>query len=184
MSAGAVGRILVLQVHTGGPGADQLDGQGESLGRPPEASLHVHECRRSLENLLPFSVVEVGIPRALDPHPHLVHQLHHVVRGIDPDIGEHALRGGELPSAPIQRLEAKPGHDRRGEGVVRSGGVNKGLPGSCLVEQAPQLVGRLFCLRWGKKLLQRLCGVNRLGGNGASRGGHQRVSLGRCSGSL
>jgi hypothetical protein len=120
----------------------------------------------------------MGVPGAFDTHPHLMDQLDHVVGGVDPDVGEHALGGRELPAAAIQRLEAEPGHDGGGEGIVGTGSVEIGLPFPGLVKQPAKLVRRLLGLRWSKQLLKGLGGISRVGGDGSGCGGHRLVSLG------
>ncbi len=46
-----------------------------------------------------------------------------------------------------------------------------------LVQQAPQLVGRLLGLRRSEQLRRRIGGVGRVSGHGTDRGGHRMVSL-------
>jgi hypothetical protein len=165
-------------VDATGTGPDQLDREGECLGRTTEARLHVHECWRRLEYFLAIGIVVVGVAGALDPHPHLVHQLDHIMRGVDPDVGEHALGGGELPAATIECLEAESGHDGCGEGIVSPGRMEITLAGPRLLEKSAELVRGPLGLRWGKELLKRLGRVGRVGGHGSGRGRHRVISLG------
>ena len=165
VAAGAVRRVLVLEVHAAGADPDQLGRQGEGLGRAAEAGLHVHEGRRGVEQLLALAVVPVGVPGALDALPHLEDELDHLVRLVDADVRVHALGGRELPAAAVERLEPEPGHDRRGEGVVGAGGVEEAALVPGLVEEPAELVGRDLALRRGEEPAHRLGGVGGLGGH-------------------
>ncbi len=129
VTAGAIRGILILEVDAGRTDPDQLGGERKGLGRAAEAGFHVHEGGRCVEQLLALGVVPMGVPRSLDALSHFQDELDHLVRLIDADVGVHALRRRELPTAAVQRLEAEPGHDGRREGIVRTGGVEEAALG-------------------------------------------------------
>jgi hypothetical protein len=99
------------------------------------------------------------------------------MRLIDPDVGIHALGGGELPAGAVEAGEPDPSHDRRGEGVVGPGGVQKGLLVPGLVEEPAQLVGRDLEVGRGEQLADRLGGVGHLGGHRGRRSRHEEDSF-------
>ena len=110
---------------------------------------------------LPSLSYQMRVPRALDPLSHLQDQLDHLVRLIDADVGVHALGRRELPTAAVQRLEAEPGHDGRGEGVVGPGRMEEDLLVPGLVEEPPELVGRDLGSGGANSLLTGLGGIGR-----------------------
>ncbi len=177
MTAGTVGRVLVLEVHAGRAHANQLGGEREGLPRSAEAGFHVDEDGRHFEQLRALGVEPGGVARALDALPEHERQLGHLVRVIHADVGVHVPRRGELPAAAVQRLEAELGHQGGGIGVVGAGGVEVAPLVAGLVQEAAQLGGGVLGLGWGEQLANLVGREMNLAGNWGLgiRGGRHRA---------